>query len=205
MPKPKIDPNQQNFTPPNGAAAGYHPNQINPNLPQQAFPSYPQAAPKVQFTTPPGQPNRNLPPQPYPPQGNRQQPPYRPSNPPYPPYPPQQRPPAGPNPQQETERLRKMDPNRLRREVVTTEIEIERTLLESEKAYREGVSTVRDLIAPSSIKINTGSLEVGTKVVRTFFVLTYPRVINSGWLEGIDFRLSTRFWPSAQGIKRKGR
>jgi conjugal transfer ATP-binding protein TraC len=81
--------------------------------------------------------------------------------------------------------LRTLNPAELRREVIQTEIEIQKTLIESEKAYREGVSTIRDLIAPSSVKIATGGLEMGTKQVRTFFVLTYPRVINSGWLEGI--------------------
>ncbi|NJS41933.1 DUF87 domain-containing protein [Candidatus Gracilibacteria bacterium] len=58
-------------------------------------------------------------------------------------------------------------------------------MIESEKYYREGVSTIKDLISPSSVKITTGSIELGTKIVRTFFVLTYPRVISSGWLEGV--------------------
>jgi conjugal transfer ATP-binding protein TraC len=82
------------------------------------------------------------------------------------------------------EYLRRLSPNELRKEVIQTEIDIQKTLIESEKAYREGISTIRDLIAPSSLKITTGSLEIGTKQVRTFFILTYPRVINSGWLEG---------------------
>jgi type IV secretory pathway VirB4 component len=64
-------------------------------------------------------------------------------------------------------------------------VEIQKTLIESEKAYRQGVSTIRDLIAPSSVKITTGNLEIGTKLARSFFVLTYPRIISSGWLEGL--------------------
>jgi conjugal transfer ATP-binding protein TraC len=83
------------------------------------------------------------------------------------------------------EYLRGLNPTELRREVINTEIEIQKTLVQSEKAYREGVSTIRDLISPSSLKVSTGSLEIGTKMIRTFFVLTYPRVINSGWLEGV--------------------
>jgi conjugal transfer ATP-binding protein TraC len=83
------------------------------------------------------------------------------------------------------EYLRKLSPAELRKEVIDTEIEIQKTLIESEKAYREGVTTIRDLIAPSSLKVTSGSLEIGTKLIRTFFVLTYPRIINSGWLEGV--------------------
>lgn len=83
------------------------------------------------------------------------------------------------------EYLRKLTPAELRKEVIDTEIEIQKTLIESEKAYREGVTTIRDLIAPSSLKVTSGSLEIGTKLIRTFFVLTYPRIINSGWLEGV--------------------
>jgi type IV secretory pathway VirB4 component len=47
-------------------------------------------------------------------------------------------------------------------------------------------------------------LEVGTKYVRSFFVLTYPRVIASGWLEGIvnadiPFDLSIFIYPRDSG------
>lgn len=81
--------------------------------------------------------------------------------------------------------LNELSPQQLRKEVLKTEIEIQRTLIDSEKAYREGVSTVRDLIAPASIKISSSVMEIGAKFVRTFFILAYPRVISSGWLEGI--------------------
>jgi conjugal transfer ATP-binding protein TraC len=83
------------------------------------------------------------------------------------------------------EYLMTLNPTDLRKEVIKTEIEIQKTLIESEKAYREGISTIRDLIAPSSVKITTGQLELGTKIVRSFFVLTYPKIINTGWLEGM--------------------
>jgi hypothetical protein len=73
----------------------------------------------------------------------------------------------------------------LRKQVIQSEIEIQKALIESEKAYREGLSTIRDLISPPSVTINTGYLEMGTKLSRSFFVLTYPRVISSGWLEGL--------------------
>ena len=100
--------------------------------------------------------------------------------------------------------MRKLDPKELRREVIKTQTDIQKQLIEIEKSYREGLSTVRDLIAPASIKITTGHLQVGTKFVRSFFVLTYPRVIASGWLEGIvnadiPFDLSIFIYPRDTG------
>jgi conjugal transfer ATP-binding protein TraC len=83
------------------------------------------------------------------------------------------------------EYLERLSQSDLRKEVINTEIEIQKKLIENEKYYREGISTIKDLISPSSIKIATGQVELGTKIVRTFFVLTYPRVISSGWLEGV--------------------
>jgi conjugal transfer ATP-binding protein TraC len=73
----------------------------------------------------------------------------------------------------------------LRKDVVQTEIAIEKSLLESEKNYKKDVTTVRDLISPSSVAITGAKLELGTKLVRSFFVLTYSRIITTGWLEGV--------------------
>ncbi len=81
--------------------------------------------------------------------------------------------------------LKQLSPADLRREVIQTEIDIQKTLIDTEKAYREGVSTIRDLISPSAVKINTGYIEIGTKICRSFFILAYPKVINSEWLEGV--------------------
>lgn len=83
------------------------------------------------------------------------------------------------------EYLQSLSPTDLRKEIIKTEVEIKKALLESEKVYRQGISTMRDLIAPSAVKITTKHLELGTKLVRTFFVLVYPRVITMGWLEGL--------------------
>jgi conjugal transfer ATP-binding protein TraC len=73
----------------------------------------------------------------------------------------------------------------LRKDVVQTEIAIEKSLLESEKNYKKDITTVRDLISPSSVAITGAKLELGTKLVRSFFVLTYSRIITTGWLEGV--------------------
>lgn len=81
--------------------------------------------------------------------------------------------------------LQMLSPQELRKEVIQTEISIQKTLLESEKNYRKDTTTIRDLIAPSSVNIMSGQMELGTKLIRSFFVLTYSRIITSGWLEGI--------------------
>jgi conjugal transfer ATP-binding protein TraC len=62
-------------------------------------------------------------------------------------------------------------------------IQDEGKLLEAEKTYLEGMSSIRDLIAPASMKIESTYLELNGKFVRTLFVVTYPRYIGVGWFE----------------------
>jgi len=54
-------------------------------------------------------------------------------------------------------------------------------MLEAEKTYRAGVTTIRELIAPSSMEIKTDYLRLGQKFVRTLFVYNFPRYISLGW------------------------
>ena len=60
-----------------------------------------------------------------------------------------------------------------------------RALLEAERAYRKGMTSIKDLIAPSAMRIDTNHLQVSGKYARTFFVLTYPRYIATDWLSPI--------------------
>jgi type IV secretory pathway VirB4 component len=62
---------------------------------------------------------------------------------------------------------------------------VARELLEAERAFRQGVASLRDLIAPSAMKIEANHLEISGKLARTFFVLTYPRYLTSDWLSPI--------------------
>ena len=57
----------------------------------------------------------------------------------------------------------------------------EKELLEAEKVFREGIVRVRDLIAPSVMKVTSSYLELGSYFVRTLFVVDYPRYISVGW------------------------
>lgn len=57
--------------------------------------------------------------------------------------------------------------------------------IEEEKAYRRGIVTIKDLIAPASMKVTPTHLELGNKFLRTIFVMTYPRYITVGWFAPI--------------------
>jgi len=56
---------------------------------------------------------------------------------------------------------------------------------EVEQAFLKGVTTLRDLIAPSSIEINSTYFRLGTKYGRTSYIYGYPRQIYTGWLSGL--------------------
>ena len=60
-----------------------------------------------------------------------------------------------------------------------------REQVEVEQAFIKGVSTLRDLIAPSSIEIHSSYFRLGTKYGRTIYIYGYPRIINTGWLSSI--------------------
>jgi conjugal transfer ATP-binding protein TraC len=81
--------------------------------------------------------------------------------------------------------LKTLSAQALKREVAQTEVEISKALLDNEKNYKKDITTIRDLISPSSVSVTTGQMSMGTKLVRSFFVLTYSRIITSGWLEGV--------------------
>src|ERR1051326_8770509 len=69
------------------------------------------------------------------------------------------------------------------------EVEAEKSqsvnLSELDKTYREGLTTLRDLLAPASLKFQSSYFELNGKFARSFFVLTYPRFLSSNWLSFI--------------------
>lgn len=56
---------------------------------------------------------------------------------------------------------------------------------EVEQAFLKGMTTLRDLIAPSSLEIHSGHFRLGTKYGRTLYVYGYPRKIYTGWLSNL--------------------
>lgn len=53
---------------------------------------------------------------------------------------------------------------------------------EVEQAFLKGITTLRDLIAPSSLEIHSSYFRIGTKYGRTMYVYGYPRELYTGWL-----------------------
>ena len=78
-------------------------------------------------------------------------------------------------------------------------------LLEEERLYREGVSSIKDLISPSSIQVQPTMIRLGSQFVRTIFVITYPRYISVGWFAPIinlnyTLDISMFFYPVSPDI-----
>jgi len=83
--------------------------------------------------------------------------------------------------------------------------ELVRAVIEEEKAFRRGILSVRDIIAPASLKIDANYLRLGDRFLRTIFVISYPRYISVGWFApiinlNVTFDISMFFYPVASAI-----
>ncbi|RWZ78107.1 MAG: DUF87 domain-containing protein [Candidatus Chaera renei] len=56
---------------------------------------------------------------------------------------------------------------------------------EIESEFLKGITTLRDLIAPSSLEVQGSYFRLGTKYGRTLYVYGYPRQIYTGWLSPV--------------------
>ncbi len=54
-----------------------------------------------------------------------------------------------------------------------------------QEIYQSGVLELQDIIAPSALKVSPRALNLGDKVVRTFFVISYPRFLSESWFAPI--------------------
>lgn len=78
-------------------------------------------------------------------------------------------------------------------------------VLAAEKAYREGLVSVRDLIAPSAFRVTPHYLELSGQFVRTIFVVNYPRYISVGWFAPVihfsaPLDVAMFFYPVEAGV-----
>ncbi len=55
-------------------------------------------------------------------------------------------------------------------------------LKETEKEYKEALAYVKDMIAPSMMRIDATKLQIGDTFVRTIFTYAYPDVLEGNWL-----------------------
>jgi len=88
---------------------------------------------------------------------------------------------------------------------IESDPQLTREVIEEEKAFRRGILSVRDLIAPASLKVEANHLALGDKFLRTIFVISYPRYISVGWFAPIinlnfTFDVSMFFYPVKSSI-----
>ncbi|MEI7719701.1 MAG: DUF87 domain-containing protein [bacterium] len=54
-----------------------------------------------------------------------------------------------------------------------------------EQIYKQGVLELQDVIAPSALKVTPREINLGDKIARTFFVMSYPRTLTDSWFSPI--------------------
>ncbi|MCX6754984.1 MAG: DUF87 domain-containing protein [Candidatus Nomurabacteria bacterium] len=54
-----------------------------------------------------------------------------------------------------------------------------------EEIYESATMELQDIIAPSALKVEPKSLNLGDKIARTFFVISYPRFLTDNWFSPI--------------------
>src|SRR5947207_7251973 len=59
------------------------------------------------------------------------------------------------------------------------------TAILPQEIYESGVLELKDVIAPSALKISPRELNLGDKILRTFFVISYPRFLAESWFAPI--------------------
>jgi len=56
---------------------------------------------------------------------------------------------------------------------------------EAEKIYKEGLATIKDMIAPTSMEFLYDKMKIGGLYAKSFFVYAYPRFIEANWLSPV--------------------
>ena len=54
-----------------------------------------------------------------------------------------------------------------------------------QEIYQSGVIELRDVIAPSALKVTPKELNLGEKIGRTLFIISYPRFLEESWFSPI--------------------
>ena len=54
-----------------------------------------------------------------------------------------------------------------------------------QELYESSTLELKDIIAPSALKVSPRELNLGDKIVRTFFVISYPRFLAESWFSPI--------------------
>jgi type IV secretory pathway VirB4 component len=54
-----------------------------------------------------------------------------------------------------------------------------------DEIYQSGILDLQDVIAPHALKVSSRELDLGERIARTFFVISYPRFLTTGWFAPI--------------------
>ncbi|MCF7918185.1 ATP-binding protein [Candidatus Gracilibacteria bacterium] len=55
-------------------------------------------------------------------------------------------------------------------------------IIDAEKLYQNGIVSVKDLIAPSSVELSMYDMKLNGMFVKSYFVFNYPRFLESNWM-----------------------
>jgi type IV secretory pathway VirB4 component len=107
--------------------------------------------------------------------------------------------------QEKKEKRDKVSEEELKEKRIESDVKVAQEIVKEEKVYRRGAVSINDLIAPAGMQVNSDYLRLGSKYVRTIFVINYPRYISVGWFSPIinlnsTFDIAMFFYPVKSAI-----
>ena len=54
-----------------------------------------------------------------------------------------------------------------------------------QEIFEAGILELKDIIAPSALRVTPREINLGEKILRSFFVISYPRFLSEGWFSPI--------------------
>lgn len=66
-----------------------------------------------------------------------------------------------------------------------TEVDTSMLSVLPEQIYESATLELKDIVAPSALKIESKSISLGDKIARTFFIISYPRYLIDNWFSPI--------------------
>ncbi len=51
--------------------------------------------------------------------------------------------------------------------------------------YSAATLQLQDVIAPPAVEISSSTMKLGDKIAKTYFAMSYPRILTAGWLAPI--------------------
>ena len=67
----------------------------------------------------------------------------------------------------------------------TKKKDVEISTILPQEIYDSGALELKDIIAPSALKVTPKEINLGEKVLRSFFVISYPRYLSESWFSPI--------------------